>query len=236
MTNHLYYQISPTLLLAPAPLIQQLFPQLKQRGLSYILGDSNSNENHILPINSIQYSSSNRQLYTAGRDGNVKVWQPHSTQPYSNQHSRNNSQDDLFSDCLDLDEKLLRLETSISSNPLSYNYNGNTSSNFNIVENYNLHFDWINDMQLINNDQNLITCSSDLSIKIIDLPTQHVNELTNNNKSHNKELIFINYPISIQIILKLSFCHQTNHCQWWTRWQNHCLGFKRIETNSIDRE
>ena len=41
-------------------------------------------------------------------------------------------------------------------------------------------------MQLINNDQNLITCSSDLSIKIIDLPTQHVNELTNNNKSHNK--------------------------------------------------
>ena len=85
--------------------------------------------------------SSNRQLYTAGRDGNVKVWQPHSIQPYSNQHSGNNSQDDLFSDCLDLDEKLLRLETSISSNPLSYNYNGNTSSNFNIVENYNLHFD-----------------------------------------------------------------------------------------------
>ena len=93
-------------------------PSIKtKRGLSYILGDSNSNENHILPINSIQYSSSNRQLYTAGRDGNVKVWQPHSIQPYSNQHSGNNSQDDLFSDCLDLDEKLLRLETSISSNP-----------------------------------------------------------------------------------------------------------------------
>ena len=181
-------------------------PSIKtKRGLSYILGDSNSNENHILPINSIQYSSSNRQLYTAGRDGNVKVWQPHSTQSYFNQHSRNNSQDDLFSDCLDLDEKLLRLETSISSNPLSYNYNGNTSSNFNIVENYNLHFDWINDMQLINNDQNLITCSSDLSIKIIDLPTQHVNELTNNNKSHNKGTNIHKLPnIHTDYIKKLS--------------------------------
>ena len=36
--------------------------------------------------------------------GMLKSKQPHSTQSYFNQHSRNNSQDDLFSDCLDLDE------------------------------------------------------------------------------------------------------------------------------------
>ena len=90
-------------------------------------------------------------------------------------------------------------------------------------------------MQLINNDQNLITCSSDLSIKIIDLPTQHVNELTNNNKSHNKGTNIHKLPnIHTDYIKIIPFCHQTNHCQWWTRWQNHCLGFKRIETNSID--
>ncbi|CAX45556.1 conserved hypothetical protein [Candida dubliniensis CD36] len=180
-------------------------PSIKtKRGLSYILGDSNSNENHILPINSIQYSSLNNQLYTAGRDGNVKIWQPYNSQSYSNHHSTNSSQDDLFSDCLDLDEKLLRLETSISSNPLPYNYDGNTSSsNFNIVENYNLHFDWINDIQLINNDQNLISCSSDLSIKIIDLPTQHDNELFNN--SHTKGTNIHKLPnIHTDYIKKLS--------------------------------
>lgn len=136
-----------------------------KRGISYVLGDSNTNENHILPINSIQYSSLTSQLYTAGRDGNIKIWETNNLQEYLL-----DSHPDSYPDCLDLDEKILRLETSISSNPIAYK-SLNKNSTFSITKNHNLHFDWINDLQLINNDKNLISCSSDLSIKILDLFT-----------------------------------------------------------------
>ncbi|RCK63138.1 WD repeat-containing protein 48 [Candida viswanathii] len=133
-----------------------------KKGISYVLGDSSTNENHILPINSIQYSPLTSQLYTAGRDGNIKIWESNNLQEQPHSHP------DSFPECLDLDEKILRLETSISSNPIAYK-SLSKESTFSITKNHNLHFDWINDLQLINNDKNLISCSSDLSIKILDL-------------------------------------------------------------------
>ncbi|KAL6450972.1 hypothetical protein SBY92_001221 [Candida maltosa Xu316] len=134
-----------------------------KKGISYILGDSCSNENHILPINSITYSNLTNQLFTGGRDGNVKIWQPNYV-PDKDVDAEN------IVNTPDLDEKILRLETSITSNPLNYNYKNISKDNsFEIIENFNLHFDWINDLQLINNNKNLVTCSNDLSIKILDL-------------------------------------------------------------------
>ena len=99
-----------------------------KRGISYVLGDSNTNENHILPINSIQYSSLTSQLYTAGRDGNIKIWETNNLQEYPL-----DSHPDSYPDCLDLDEKILRLETSISSNPIAYK-SLNKNSTFSITK------------------------------------------------------------------------------------------------------
>ena len=45
-----------------------------RKALAYVLGESCGQENHILPVNAMQYALSRRQLYTGGRDGLVKVW------------------------------------------------------------------------------------------------------------------------------------------------------------------
>ncbi|KAK7683927.1 hypothetical protein QCA50_012898 [Cerrena zonata] len=47
-----------------------------RKGISYVLGDDNTSENHILPINAIQFSRHFQKLYTGGRDGTVKEWNP----------------------------------------------------------------------------------------------------------------------------------------------------------------
>lgn len=134
-----------------------------KKGLSYVLGDASANENHILPISAMQFSSMRNTLYTAGRDGLVKAWKaPASTsslEASGNGHSEESQ---------DVDERLLRLETAISSNPLQHR---NPASNYDAcgVHNYNIHFDWINDLKLVNNDRGLVTALADLSLKFIDL-------------------------------------------------------------------
>ncbi|EMG49439.1 hypothetical protein G210_5793 [Candida maltosa Xu316] len=166
-----------------------------KKGISYILGDSCSNENHILPINSITYSNLTNQLFTGGRDGNVKIWQPNYVPDKDVDAENIVNTYDSFPDCPDLDEKILRLETSITSNPLNYNYKNISKDNsFEIIENFNLHFDWINDLQLINNNKNLVTCSNDLSIKILDLfsltnvKTANIHKLPNVHTDYIKKI------------------------------------------------
>lgn len=136
-----------------------------RKGLSYVLGNASANENHFLPINAMQFSSRRNQLYTGGRDGLVKAWTASSDTQASFEFSFGNGDVD---DSQDLDEKLLRLETAILSNPLHYR---NPPSRYDAsgVKNYNIHFDWINDLKLVNNDKSLVTALADLSLKLIDL-------------------------------------------------------------------
>ncbi|CAK9436828.1 uncharacterized protein LODBEIA_P13500 [Lodderomyces beijingensis] len=146
-----------------------------KKGLSFVIGNTHNDDNHILPINAMQYSQAQNRLYTGGRDGCVKIWEDpsHSLQTFADSSSSNNGhsrKNDEFSDCEDVDEKLVRLETSISSKPLPYHKKENYDpTGFRIADSHSLHFDWINDITLINNDSQLVSCSSDLSIKIIDL-------------------------------------------------------------------
>lgn len=135
-----------------------------RKGLSYVLGEASANENHVLPINAMQFSSKRHQLYTGGRDGLVKVWSGSAVTPGLDFNFGNGENDDSQ----DLDERLLRLETAISSNPLHYrvpqsSYHGSG------VKNYNVHFDWINDIKLVNGDRSLLTALADLSLKLINL-------------------------------------------------------------------
>lgn len=127
-------------------------------------------------------------MYTGGRDGVIKVWDCCNSLKTS---SAIGSADVKRANCLadmlypdpndsgvaesgsmdgptDIDEKMLKLETAISSAPLSYNgarHQYDTAKS----RSYNVHFDWINDLKLVNNDRYIVSASSDLSLKLVDL-------------------------------------------------------------------
>lgn len=173
-----------------------------RKGLSYVLGDGTNSENHILPINAIQYSSINNKLYTAGRDGIVKQW---NTEGGNNQDASESFEFTPDNNDEDLDEKVLKLETSISSNPLPFN---SISNQYNSLSscNYNIHFDWINDIKLVNNDQQLISCSSDLSMKIIDLNQSSNRTLSDSTSSFGSTNQTHRFPnIHTDYVKKLSY-------------------------------
>lgn len=163
-----------------------------KKGLSYVLGDSVATENHILPINSMQYLASTGQLYTGGRDGAVKVWAPsESRKPVSYNYDDGDTDDNAVDQ--DIDERLLKLETSISSNPLRPTrpclwYQDSA------IKNYNLHFDWINDIKLVNDNRHLVTALADLSLKMIDLASSSTDDV---QKFHNVHTDYIKKISSI---------------------------------------
>ncbi|CCE79467.1 Piso0_001532 [Millerozyma farinosa CBS 7064] len=174
-----------------------------RKGLSYMLGDSNEKENHILPINAIQFSSITEQIYTGGRDGTVKTWSCDSSWDASRQTSVNDfdfEKPHKFNEYAyteekpDPSEEILKLETSISSNPLSCS---GSREDYSITNNYNIHFDWVNDLALINNDRDLVSCSSDLSVKLINLHSPghpescHVHKFPNLHTDYIKKLTYI---------------------------------------------
>lgn len=134
-----------------------------RKGLSYVLGDASNSENHILPINALQYSPITQTLYSGGRDGTIKQWNP--TGPPSATQRLANS--DIFdADPHDVAEQALKLETAILSNPLPSALLSHTYSLAH-THNYNVHFDWVNDIRLINGDRDLVLCLADLSIKLL---------------------------------------------------------------------
>ncbi|CAI5757181.1 unnamed protein product [Candida verbasci] len=161
-----------------------------KKGLSYVIGERQTKENHILPITKIEFSSDLNQLFTCSRDGTVKCW----SKDYDNNYNNNNNniiiENDTISEfetCSDIDEKLLKLETSISSNYL--NYNQQPKNEYKVIKSFNNHIDHINDLVLCEN-QNLITCSSDLSIKITNLNNNYVNNLNNVHQDYIKCLSY----------------------------------------------
>lgn len=162
-----------------------------RRGISYVLGESNDGENHILPINAVQYSASSNRFYTGGRDGTVKEWTSDSAVPDrvdSPQFDFSGTFQDVEGD-QDLSESVLKLETRVSSSPLGFN--SSPHQNYSITHSHNIHFDWINDLVLINQDRHLVSCSSDLSLKLIHLDGRNeVTKFANIHTDYVKKLSF----------------------------------------------
>lgn len=188
-----------------------------RRGISYVLGESNDDENHILPINAIQYSGRTSRFYTGGRDGTVKEWsdvatergggsgpvaengpsgpapparqpqaqhQPFQPQnlPHTNPFHTPPTQPELHDE---LPERLLKLETALSR-PLAYTA---STHHYAISHSHNIHFDWINDLVLVNQDSHLVSCSSDLSLKLIHVDRPHeVTKFANIHTDYVKKL------------------------------------------------
>lgn len=159
-----------------------------RKAFSYVLGDSCGQENHILPINAMQHASGRGQLYTGGRDGVIKVWDCSTPKQnlkrdaaecladieYPQADSSVNAPVSMYEEVMDVDEKMLKLETAISSAPLTHDlplrlYSTESSRS------YNVHFDWINDLKLVNNDRHIVSASSDLSLKLLDLDAEDNN-------------------------------------------------------------
>ncbi|CAK7915418.1 hypothetical protein CAAN3_17S01750 [[Candida] anglica] len=171
-----------------------------QRGLSYVLGDSNNNENHILPINAAQYSQTTRKLYTAGRDGAVKIWTPSQvTFPVSHSNSFQFTSGIEQVEDQSLDEQMLKLETSICSSKLGYMTP--TTNDYTVSNSYNVHFDWVNDLSLVNNNMGLVSCSSDLSLKYIQLDNEDEDLQSNSNFSSKVHKF---YNVHTDYVKKLS--------------------------------
>lgn len=175
-----------------------------KRGLSYVLGDSDDNENHILPINAMQFSPITNNFYTGGRDGTIKTWSSgYDWQPLEQDTPSQFNFTDKFESGdfresevdQDIDERVLKLETSISSNPVPCS--PTPYEDYRITDNYNIHFDWINDLKLVNNDRDLVSCSSDLSLKLINLHTSdraekyHIHKFPNVHTDYIKRLSYI---------------------------------------------
>lgn len=138
----------------------------------------------------MQHASGRGQLYTGGRDGVIKVWDCKTPKnqanaasgnaecladiEYPNPDSSDNAPGTEYEEAMDVDEKMLKLETSISSAPLTHDIPlrmyGTESS-----KSYNVHFDWINDLKLVNNDRHIVSASSDLSLKLLDLDSEDNN-------------------------------------------------------------
>lgn len=153
-----------------------------RKGFSYVIGESADHENHILPINAMQYSKLHNKLITGGRDGIIKVWNKNDDTS-NGKNTINTAIEPIYGDNK---EDLLKLETSISSKTLPYY---KFKDDYQVLDNFNLHFDWINDLQLINNDTSLVTCSSDLSLKLINLNSQCASE----NKIHKFSNVHTDY-------------------------------------------
>jgi WD40 repeat protein len=92
------------------------------------------------------------------------------------------------SDDEDIDVKVLKLEACISCNSLPHTPVVN--NDLSIVNHYNLHFDWINDIKLVNGNQNLVSCSSDLSIKIVNLATDQITRFPNHHTDYIRKLSY----------------------------------------------
>lgn len=186
-----------------------------KRGMAYFLGESDHLTNHVLPINAMQYSSYSGQMFSGARDGTVKIWLPteridnaiDSPNPFVFSEQFKNSESSLsnlnnggMGTQNDMSESILKLETSISSNPLCF---ADTKySNYSISQSFDLHFDWINDLKLVNNDRDLVTCSSDLSIKMVNLHASHhddavVHRFPSLHTDYIKKLSAFNFENSI---------------------------------------
>lgn len=159
-----------------------------RKGLSYVLGDTSEKENHILPINAMQFSLARQQLYTAGRDGAVKVWNATEKPPVAD-FDFSAGRNDYYENLQDVAETILKLETSLSSSPLDYTVPTSTY-NPNVTKSYNLHFDWVNDLKLVNEDRHLVSASADLSLKLIDIDgdERHVQKFQNVHTDYVKKI------------------------------------------------
>lgn len=133
-----------------------------KKGICYRIGDSSSS--HILPINQIIYSPTQRELFTAGRDGSVKVWENGDGGLFRSKEDQTRNER----------EQCLKLEQAISGQKVQYVFPVDA---IHLKGSVQIHNDWVNDIELIETENTIITCSSDLSCKLLNTKLQETTTL-----------------------------------------------------------
>ncbi|ODV94991.1 hypothetical protein PACTADRAFT_50826 [Pachysolen tannophilus NRRL Y-2460] len=147
-----------------------------KRNITYILGPTQLHKGHFLGVISLQFNEATNTLYSGGRDGVVSTWNSHEDfdqnilgsgskeDDYSNLNDFNTINEYVKSN-YDNENELLFLEKQIRK---GLNFYQPRFGNYSIDKNVQLHSDWINDIKLLNDNKSLVSCSSDLSIKLWD--------------------------------------------------------------------
>lgn len=150
-------------------------------GLSYSLGDSLAWGNHILPISALVCTSD--RVITGGRDGVVKIWHTNEFPKATTVHGTNGVIDE------DLDTLLLKLEQAISGQPLPYSLHPRYP--LEVGQLFPIHFDWVNDVVLVNFGRLIVLCSLDLLIKVVDCELGQVDKFANAHTDYIKKLLVL---------------------------------------------
>lgn len=151
--------------------------QNTKKSLTYILNTSNEEHmkgHHSIGVNSLLYNKFDNSLISGGRDGQISIWKFH---PNDNP-SINNQNDDLYDNFrtnteirnhifqnLDNDIELENLESSINNGVSSIPISKVSTTPSYYKNSFLHHFGWINDMCLLDDNQTIVSCSNDLSIK-----------------------------------------------------------------------
>ncbi|KAG0691338.1 hypothetical protein C6P40_001622 [Pichia californica] len=154
----------------------------KKKSLTYILNTSNENHmkgHHSIGVNSLLYNKTDKSLISGGRDGQISIWKFDSNEMNNNNDNDNNDNSDTYDNLksnteirnhifqnLDNDNELSTLQSSIQNGISSVSIPKSTSSPYYYNNSYLHHFGWINDMCLLNDNETIVSCSNDLSIKL----------------------------------------------------------------------
>jgi WD40 repeat protein len=156
---------------------------IPKKSLTYILNVNNDTENqmrghHSIGVNSLLYNKSDKCLISGGRDGQISIWK---FDKYNNNESTNLIDDnvDIYDNFrtsneirnhiltnLDNETEFKNLENSINNGVSSVCVSKSKKLPKYYKHSYLHHFGWINDMKLLADQQTIVSCSNDLSIKL----------------------------------------------------------------------
>ncbi|CAN6645893.1 hypothetical protein TRVA0_021S01332 [Trichomonascus vanleenenianus] len=120
--------------------------------LVYVLSSSSSDYGHSLGINSLAVDPVGSWLYTAGRDGVVNSWKFEGASLSGSKDLTDLNSEDLSPP----------IPNGVSSSSGSSTKHGKTSHCAKVP----VHTNWVNDVILVNNYESLVSCSSDLTVKL----------------------------------------------------------------------
>lgn len=149
------------------------------RCVTYILGPTQFHQGHSLGVNALEFSGAENKLFSAGRDGIVSSWVGLETfqdvdYPLSDLDHKLNSYNaihDYATASYDDESELVFLESQIRR---GISFQQPKYGNYKMGSHVQLHSDWINDIKLLSDNKSIVSCSSDLSVKLWNSKTDKV--------------------------------------------------------------
>lgn len=156
--------------------IKNVTPQNTKKSLTYILNTSRESElsgHHSIGVNSLLYNKTDSCLISGGRDGQISIWhfrkEESGPEPFQDEYETFGSNAEMrqyIQNNINNEEEFQNLQYSTMNNFSSSPIHKPTSTPQFHANSYLHHFGWINDLQLLNDQKTVASCSNDLSIKL----------------------------------------------------------------------